>query len=123
MLEVAGTIKSQTGYINLLVNNSGITGAANTDQPKQPTVKEFAEYYWNLASVEEFTRVFEVNVTGVFYTTLAFLELLAAGNEEGRGLKGVSSQIITISSVSGYKRYALSDRHGIFQKCHLDIKE
>jgi NAD(P)-dependent dehydrogenase (short-subunit alcohol dehydrogenase family) len=48
--------------------------------------------------------VFEVNVTGVFYTTLAFLELLDAGNAEGRALEGVSSQVITISSIGGYRR-------------------
>ena len=42
----------------------------------------------------------------MLYTTLAFLELLDAGNHvvKGEGLEGVSSQVITISSIGGYRR-------------------
>jgi len=102
--ELASTIKAQTGYINLLVNNSGVFGPHTMDRPKNQSVKEFVDYFWNQASVEDFTRIFEVNVTGVLYTTLAFLELLDAGNKEGRGLEGVSSQVVTVSSIGGLRR-------------------
>jgi len=105
LLHVVSTIKSQTGYINLLVNNSGIAGpstAAPLDTSQ--SVKQFAEFFWNEASMEDFTKLFEVNVTGVFYTTLAFLELLDAGNKEGHGLEGVSSQVVTVSSIGGFRR-------------------
>lgn len=104
MKEIASTIKAQTGYINLLINNSGAFGPNTMDRPKEQTVKEFVDYFWNQSSVEEFTHIFEVNVTGVFYTTLAFLELLDAGNKGGRGLEGVTSQVITISSIGGLRR-------------------
>jgi len=108
LLRITEAIKSRTGYINLLINNSGISGpgaTANSVDTSQ-TVKQFAERFWNHASIEEFTKVFEVNVTGVLYTTLAFLELLDAGNRvvKGEGLDGVSSQVITISSIGGYRR-------------------
>jgi NAD(P)-dependent dehydrogenase (short-subunit alcohol dehydrogenase family) len=86
------------------VNNAGAYGASAKDRPKEPTAKEFADYYWNNASIQDFTRVFEANVTGVFYTTLAFLKLLDAGNQEGRSIEGVSSQVITISSIGGFRR-------------------
>jgi len=103
--QVASTIKSQAGYINLLVNNSGISGPAITSPSNtSQSAKEYAESFWAQASMEDFTKVFEVNVTGMFYTTLAFLELLDAGNEEGRGLDGVSSQVISISSIAGFRR-------------------
>lgn len=102
--EVADRIKEQTGYINLLVNNSGIFGATSTDRPKQQTVKDFADYYWNQASEADFTKVFDVNVTGAFFATIAFLELLDAGNQKGLGVEGVSSQVITVSSIGGYRR-------------------
>jgi len=108
LLRATEAIKSRTRYINLLINNSGIAGpgaTANSLDTSQ-TVKQFADSFWNHASIEEFTKVFEVNVTGVLYTTLAFLELLDAGNNvvKGEGLEGVSSQVITISSIGGYRR-------------------
>jgi len=102
--QLASTIKAQTGYINLLVNNGGVFGPNTMDRPKNQTVKEFVDYFWNQSSVEDFTNIFKVNVTGVLYTTLAFLELLDAGNKEGRGLDGVSSQVITTSSIGGLRR-------------------
>jgi len=103
---VTSTIKSQTGYINLLINNSGIAGFGIASPLKaSQSAKQFTELFWARASMESFTKVFEVNVTGVFYTTLAFLELLDAGNEKGRGLDGVSSQVISISSIAGFERH------------------
>jgi len=102
--EVTSSIKARTGYINLLINNSGVFGPTTIDRPKDQTLKEFIDYFWNQSTVQDFTRIFEVNVAGVFYTTLAFLELLDAGNKEGRGLDGVSSQVITISSIGGLRR-------------------
>jgi len=99
------TIESQTGYINLLVNNAGIMGPFySTDSPKNPSVKEMQDFLWNIASPEEFTSVLHANITGAWYTTIAFMSLLSEGNKEGRGITGVTSQVITVSSIGGFRR-------------------
>lgn len=103
--EVVATIKEKTGYINLLVNNSGILGQVHRDKPEKPSIEELQKYLWEKETAEEFTNVFNVNVTGVWFTTVAFLGLLAEGNKEGRGIAGVSSQVVTISSIAGFRRY------------------
>lgn len=53
----------------------------------------------------EFTDTYAVNVTGVYYSILAFLPLLAAGNEARYKFRpDVSSQIVAISSIAGFSR-------------------
>lgn len=44
-----------------------------------------------------------VNVTGSYFTALAFLELLDAGNKNGNVPQ--DSQIVITSSVAGYSRF------------------
>ncbi len=50
-----------------------------------------------------FTSASHVNVTGVFYTAVAFLDLLDAGNKQ-RNLPQ-DSQILVTSSVAGFSRF------------------
>ncbi|KZS93798.1 NAD-binding protein [Sistotremastrum niveocremeum HHB9708] len=109
LLSVVSAIKARTGYINLLVNNSGIMGNTIQDLPNAypgsgKSVKELQEYLWNSESVEEFVNVFKVNLGGVWFGTIAFLQLLEEGNKPGRGVAGVTSQVITISSIEGFRR-------------------
>ena len=104
--EIVSIIESQRGYINLLVNNSGIFGPWYT-VPKPAageSVKVLQEYLWNRATPEEFTNIFHVNVTGTWYTTIAFLHLLQEGNKAENALDGVTSQVVTVSSVGGFRR-------------------
>lgn len=52
----------------------------------------------------------EINDTAIYFTTVAFLDLLDKGNKHG-GIPGVSSQVIAVASVAGFRR---EDRpHGI----------
>jgi len=102
---VAERVKKEQGFINVLFANSGILGVrtANLDLPKdrKPTVKEFKDAMW-APSIEDFTQAFHVNVSGVFYTSLAFLELLDEGNK--RGNVEQKSNIIVTSSIAGFSR-------------------
>ena len=52
--------------------------------------------------IEDFDAAYHVNVTGVFYTCLAFLELLDAGNQRGNVFQ--KSNIIVTSSLAGFSR-------------------
>lgn len=100
---MASTIEKETGYINLLVANAGIMGPKLRDLAPDCSLSDFVNHAWS-TPVSEFTQTYEVNVSGVYYTCLAFLELLAQGNEEGNKLEGTTSQIITISSIASFSR-------------------
>ena len=71
-------IGKKTGTLDILINNAGITGGA----PQQA----------NLASIEQFQRVFETNVFGVVRVTQAFLDLLKKSSEP---------RIVNVSSGQG----------------------
>ncbi|KAF8587683.1 NAD-binding protein [Ramaria rubella] len=103
LLSLVSTIEAQSGYINILVNNSGIFGP-DIKYPSTPStdIKELQKSLWE-STPEEFQKTFEVNVTGVYYTTVAFLDLLDKGNKHG-SLPGVTSQVITTTSIAGFRR-------------------
>lgn len=105
LLTVVDIVKKQTGYIDLLVNNSGVL--YNKAEPPSPNddIKTFQDKLWNAGTSDEFNRTFEVNVAAVYYATVAFLELLDAGNKRpGRGNDAPTSQVVTISSIAGFRR-------------------
>lgn len=98
-------IKTRHGYINLLVNNAGV--ALNL-LPKLPTpkdgdIKSYQQALWNAGSSSDFSKTFEVNTTAIWYTTVAFLELLDAGNKRGNA-KGMTSQVISVTSGGGFRK-------------------
>ncbi|KAG9237245.1 putative Rhamnolipids biosynthesis 3-oxoacyl-reductase [Amylocarpus encephaloides] len=101
----AYTIEKEQGYINVLYANSGIIGVSSSDlglpTDRKPTLKEFKEAHW-APSMADWSQAFHVNVSGVFYTSLAFVELLGAGNTNGN--LSQKSSIIVTSSISGFSR-------------------
>jgi len=103
LLAVVDTIKSRHGYIDLLINNAGIarnlfshplpspTGEVDVKGPPPlpdslpmgpttPSIKAFQTALWETGSPEDFAETFATNVTAVYYTTIAFLDLLHQGN-------------------------------------------
>jgi len=93
LVSMAQTVKSQHGYIDLLVNNAGIarnllpphlpSPLDDPDLPKEealPSIKSFQNTLWNTGGPAGFSETFETNVTAVYYTTVAFLDLLHLGN-------------------------------------------
>lgn len=116
-------IKLESGYIDLLIANSGIIGPQPPPLPPLPpapastlspassgpalTLEEFQSQCWK-AGFEEYARTFEVNVVGVWFTVIAFLALLDSGNRRRRdGVGGMmlgSSQVIATSSIGGFNR-------------------
>jgi len=103
LLSIVSTIEARTGYINLLINNSGIYGPeVHVPSSSSKDIKELQKTLW-VATPGEFQDTFNINVTAVYFATVAFLELLDKGNKKG-GIPGVSSQVITTSSIAGYRR-------------------
>lgn len=103
--KVVEQVKQEQGFINLLFANSGIIGPSNSapiTKSEPPSVKEFADHCLQ-PGVEDFTQTFNVNVSGVLYTAMSFLELLDAGNKKRNVAQ--DSHIVVTSSVAAYSRY------------------
>lgn len=106
LLQMAEKVKSESGYLNLLVANAGIMGPRPVKNgPNEPT-PSLSEYRAHALKtpMEDFTNTYNVNTTAVYYTTLAFLELLGEGNEVGNMRAGIRSQVIATSSIGGFSR-------------------
>jgi NAD(P)-dependent dehydrogenase (short-subunit alcohol dehydrogenase family) len=101
---IAEQIRKETGYINLLICNSGVSGPqAGVNMPKDTPATELQKMVLD-TPMEEFNNVFAVNVTGVLYNAVAFLDLLEEGNKQGNCLTGVKSQVLVTGSIAAYNR-------------------
>lgn len=123
------TISSQTDHVDLVVANSGIAGRPYVSpEPKpdgsKPPFSELRDHLWSIP-MEEFTNVSHVNVTGAFYTILAFLPLLKAANKKRSApeqdiVSPPRPQIIITSSIAGYSRFAPGDISYFLSKAALN---
>lgn len=75
-------IQQEVGYVNVLIANSGISGPQAPSVTKETPIEEFQKGLWNL-DFQEYTQTFAVNCTAAFFSTVAFLGLLDAGNNKG----------------------------------------
>ncbi|KAI9660760.1 MAG: hypothetical protein M1831_003452 [Alyxoria varia] len=101
---VAEQVRQRHGYMNALLANAGVAGVTTFDKlplDSDPSIKDFVDKMWE-PSMEDFTQAMHVNVTAVFYTALAFLELLGAGNKSGNVCQ--KSQIVVTSSIGAFAR-------------------
>lgn len=103
---IAGHIAQETGFLNLVIANSGIMGPNNRSLLPRPdgsvvSIEETQKALWDFP-MEEVTGTYHVNVTGVLYTTIAFLDLLDKGNQRGNLQQW--SQVIVTSSIGSYHR-------------------
>jgi NAD(P)-dependent dehydrogenase (short-subunit alcohol dehydrogenase family) len=116
-------ITSEVGYIDLLIANSGIPGPTEGwDRTRSLPLSEIRAKMFDQRVMNGMTDAMNVNVTGVFFTMVAFLELLDAGNKMAvsrQSLLGVfgtkdgdvasiQSQVIVTSSISAYSREPVS---------------
>lgn len=100
----ADKVRQDYGYCDVVFANSGVSTADASPylNPRDKLdIKDLQEGLWQHAT-EHFTQSFHVNVTGVFYTTVAFLDLLDEGNRRG----GVpqKSQVVVVTSLGGFAR-------------------
>ncbi|KAL2268039.1 hypothetical protein VTJ83DRAFT_2885 [Remersonia thermophila] len=129
-------VTAESGFINLLVANSGIGGFHFGWNPDYP-VETVRQWFFPKDDAEQGQRAMEmmnetlkVNTTGAFFTMVAFLELLEKGNkravemgapevdgekvfgapvEPGSAVPAVQSQIIVMSSIAAFSRSSVSD--------------
>ncbi|KAK0864262.1 hypothetical protein LTS02_006086 [Friedmanniomyces endolithicus] len=112
MQRIVDQVTKETGYMDVLVANAGMTTFdASPNARPIPTAKssvaEVRDYYFNYRPQEVWTETLETNIAAVFTTSMAFLELLDAGNKR-RDKDAPTSQIIAIGSVGGLTRFTNS---------------
>ncbi|KAA8642770.1 hypothetical protein EYZ11_002948 [Aspergillus tanneri] len=96
----AARVQQETGYINLLIANAGMSGPMLDKLRARHSLAEFVDYAWK-TPMEEFSEVYNMNCTATYYTILAFLNLLDAGNQRGSPTK---SQVIATASTASFLR-------------------
>ena len=96
-------VTKETGYINLLIANAGVAGPGLQGLSPRATVSEFVKTAWS-SPMADFNSVYGVNCTGVYYSIVAFLELLDAGNRKMS--YGPKSQVIATASMASFLRDA-----------------
>lgn len=96
-------IEKDTGYINVVIANSGILGPRTPSITPDTSLEEFQATLWD-TPFEEYTQTFVVNTSAVYFTIVAFLMLLDAGNKKGNVSQ--RSQVIATSSIGGFIRNA-----------------
>lgn len=100
---MAERVKSDVGYINLLITNAGKSGPMLESLKPRHTIQDFVQLAWS-SPMEDFTSVFELNCTSIYYSVIAFLELLDAGNKVDNPYKGGKSQVIATASTASFLR-------------------
>ncbi|KAK7054380.1 hypothetical protein VNI00_003574 [Paramarasmius palmivorus] len=139
LLRIVEVVKTRHGYIDLLVNNAGIiknlyshplpSPTTSTNQPLKsppspppspshiptlPSIHAFQAALWDAGTHDDFAETFATNVTAVYYTTVAFLDLLHQGNVRKQPNETPSlgptpqppfhaSQVISISSSGAFR--------------------
>lgn len=98
-------VAQKSGYVNLVVANSGISGPTLQGLAKDASIAEFRNYLFNW-DVNDFNNVYAVNATAVFYSVVAFLELLDKGNKAGNVEQ--KSQVVCVSSIGAFNRVPLA---------------
>ena len=111
LTKIADQVRKEQGYVNLLFANAGISGPPVTphlpkkENGEKPTVKEYQDALWQ-PDMDSFTQTLHVNSTAVFFTAVAFMDLLDAGNKKRNVAQ--DSQVVVTSSVAGFSRFLAS---------------
>lgn len=122
LLSIVEVVKARHGYIDLLINNAGVARnfyqhplptpatSSSLDPPSPPSspmpnyeksapsIKAFQKALWDIGTMEEWEESFRTNSIAVYYTTVAFLELLHRGNARKLRLERGPSPAISRSN-------------------------
>ncbi|KAL9039719.1 MAG: hypothetical protein Q9214_004764 [Letrouitia sp. 1 TL-2023] len=100
---MAERVKEEIGYLNLLIANAGMSGPMLESLKPRYTLSDFVELAWS-SPMSEFNDTFGLNCTAVYYSILAFMELLDEGNQSS-GYQGGKSQVIATASTASFLRH------------------
>lgn len=95
---ICSQIEAKEKYLSLLIAAAGVPGPKAP--PESDDASELKQQLWSKESPEDWNETYNSDVTSVYFTTVAFLPLLAAAPKEH------TSSVIVISSMSGLMRHA-----------------
>ncbi|KAH7360650.1 hypothetical protein BKA65DRAFT_391213 [Rhexocercosporidium sp. MPI-PUGE-AT-0058] len=101
--KMAAKVKEESGYINLLVTNAGKSGPMLDTLKPRYTLNDFVALAWS-SPMQEFTDTYGLNCTALYYSVIAFLELLDEGNKR-KNYAGGKSQVIATASTASFLRH------------------
>lgn len=99
---VSDQVEKEIGFVNVVIANSGIGGPQSKITP-QTSLEDFQKQLWEV-DFNDYLQTFTVNTVAVWYTVIAFLQLLDKGNKKGNVEQ--RSQVIATSSIAGFNRTA-----------------
>ena len=107
----AAQVRAKEGVVDVLIANSGISGPTHrglfpVSETSPPSICDIQARLWSIP-MDAWTQTMHVNVSGAFYTVVAFLDLLDAANRQPSPTRP-KSQVIIISSIAGLSRYPSS---------------
>lgn len=106
LCQVADQIEKETGHVNLVCVNSGSMPPPIGVNSREVDVHEYRRKALQ-QKPQDWEETFKTNSIAVFFTTMAFLELLDAGNKQGN-CPGRQSQVLVTSSIAGYLRVPMN---------------
>ncbi|TLD34666.1 NAD(P)-binding protein [Venturia nashicola] len=113
--KMADVVREREGYIDVLIPNAGKFRFFSSslrlgslklflDLSADCSIEEFVDLAWK-TPMADFTDTYNVNITGVYYTILAFLALLDKGNKQERKWNPeVMSQVVVVGSIAAFSR-------------------
>ncbi|RDA92330.1 hypothetical protein CP533_3270 [Ophiocordyceps camponoti-saundersi (nom. inval.)] len=116
LAEAASRVRDEVGYCDVVFANAGIIKASTivhfdedvSSSSADSAMKILQEKLWT-PSVEDMMETLKVNVAGVYFTAIAFLNLLDEGNKRRATTTTTvpqKSQLIVTSSASSFDREA-----------------
>ena len=109
LAKAAAEVRSREGVVDVLICNSGILGPTlyglfPVNEASPPRISDVQSRLWDIP-MDDFTQTMHVNVTGAFYTVVAFLDLLDAANQRSAtSPPRPKSQAIIVTSIAGLAR-------------------
>ncbi|KZT53235.1 NAD(P)-binding protein [Calocera cornea HHB12733] len=98
--ELVKQVSAREKQVDVLVNNAGIDGPTNNVEAGNEGAQQLHDELWQIEP-KEWLDVYNTNVVGHFFTTVAFLPLLSAATARK---PGYSAAVVNISSISGITR-------------------
>ncbi|KAG8795903.1 hypothetical protein FRC17_008062 [Serendipita sp. 399] len=112
---IAERVQREVGRVDVLVNCAGVMSEKHRQLPMD-SLEALQEALWG-EDPEKWNQQFNVNVTGAFFTTVAFLRLLKSSNEywdtnnESSEIQVArarrTSQVITVTGIAAHHRAQL----------------
>jgi NAD(P)-dependent dehydrogenase (short-subunit alcohol dehydrogenase family) len=100
--QMVNQIREEVGYIHFLVCNSGTAGPTIEKLSPTATLAEIRDFMWAW-DPKSFNDTYALNDTATFFTIIAFLGLLDAGNQSSTR-DGIQSSVLITSSNAAFQR-------------------